>query len=91
MAKTKKERAAEMLLQLVPLKKITNEVGTGGSIYDAFSEYMTTDAVQIYNTHKREIETLKTEKTNLLSSIQSLENARARVCSEKRYYCMPQA
>ena len=62
MAKTKKEQAKEMLRLLDPWKKITEKLGTGGSIYDALTEYLKTDAAQIYNAHKREIEILKNEK-----------------------------
>ncbi len=62
-----------MLQNLVPWKKITAELGSGGSVYDALAEFMKSGAVQIHNNKKRELQILETEKSNLLSSIQSLE------------------
>ena len=73
MAKTKKERAKEMLRNLTPWKDIKKAEGSGGSVFDALAEFMESEVENIYNTKIRETRILETEKNSLVLSIQRLK------------------
>ncbi|TFH14045.1 hypothetical protein E4H04_10945 [Candidatus Bathyarchaeota archaeon] len=73
MKASKKEQAAQMLRRLDPWKNITKELGPGGSVYGALAEFITTDAEEIYNHKKKEIEHLQKQESSLRESVQDLD------------------
>jgi chromosome segregation ATPase len=73
MKASKKEQAYQMLRRLDSWKKITKELGSGGSVYEALSEFITTDAEEIYNHKKKEIEHLQKQESSLRESVQDLD------------------